>query len=421
MKKLPRVDLFAVFEQGINETQWYIHMQPEINNTAHIVKTKEYRASAGDAGINWWIDHLDIIARRGWSANVSHDGIAQGFKVVRQNLAQGILGYKLSSIMMQPFAVIDAWSYAQGRWGFIAGMQILNEFTKAWVFTGTGLFTGTNPIDAFIAESPKLVLRTGGELAIQETLARIGRSEKKVDKFIRGGLALLQRADVITAAGVQKGLQKILEGHGVANAKVEAGLLMDMTNSSSDVGFRPHILARGEGARAWFTFQTFMLNRWGIVWHDLIRKGLIADPSWKKKFNALLGLAIIVAGKIAEDEAREFMFEVTTGRELPERSMLSKALYAIPSNIPVLGNLVDGVGGRGLDIPITRLMQDIFGVERIFRDSKTSTKARAALRALEASLTVGVGIPGTAQAFDLLERILIPPEEPRARRTSRPR
>ena len=400
VKKLPRVDLFGVFEQALNEQHWYMNMQPEITNIAHLVKTKEYHDKAGDAATNWWKDHLDIVSRRGWSAQAKHGAFQQGLRVARQNLAQAILGYKLSSIMMQPFAVIDAMAYVQGRWGSVAALQILGEVTKAWVIPGRA--------QQFIDESPKLQLRTGGEVAIAETLAKIGRSERSVDKFVRGGLALLQRADVITAAGVQQGIQKILEGHGIPDAAVEAGLLMDLTNSSSDIAFRPHVLAWGEGARAWFTFQTFMLNRWGIVMHDLINRGLRKTPGFKAKFNALLGLMIIVAGKIAEDESREFMFETMTGRELPDRSMLSTALFALPSNIPFFGNMIDMTSGRGgSDLPIIRVMQNIFGVKRIFTAKTLSSKQRAALRALEASLTVTLGIPGTAQAFDIIERILI--------------
>lgn len=384
VRKVPRVDVLAVFEQGLNEQKWYLHVQPEITNIKYLVKNKQYLAKAGEAATNWWKDHLDILSRRGWSATATHTPFTSLLRQARMNIANGVLGYKLSSIIMQPFALIDAMAYAQSRWGTTASLEVVNEFTKVWIVPGYA--------KEIIEASPKLQLRKGGEVAIEETLQKIGRSQTLRARFIRGGIALLQKADVRTAAGVQEALRKILEKRGIPNADKEAGLLMDIVSSSSDVSFRPHVLARGELARTWFTFQTFFLNRWGLIAHDLIAKGLIKG-SWKAKYSAMLGLAIIVVGKIAEDEAREFMWETTTGKELPDQSNLERALYAIPSNVPYIGNIIEGFSGRS-EIPIQRLIEDLLS-----RKSKLTKR-------IEAAAILGLGIPGTAQAFDISERIL---------------
>jgi hypothetical protein len=315
-------------------------------------------------------------------------------------MTTAMLGFKLSTILIQPFAVIDAMAYVQSRYGTMAALRVLKEVTHSWV---SPTFA-KQAIDA----SFKLQRRAAGEVAVEETLREIGRSDGNWQRFIRTGMALIVKADVITAAGVQEATRQILQEHGVPNALQEAENIMQLVSSSADVTFRPHILAWGEGARTWFTFQTFLLNRWGVISHDLIAKGLIHGKGWKTKYAALLGLAIIAAGKIAEDEARNYLYALTSSRKKGEtRSMAERLLFAIPSNIPIFGDLFEAFSGRS-DIPITKLLGDLFKTKDVIFAKKAETKARAALRGTEAALTVGLGIPGTAQTFDIIEGIFLP-------------
>ncbi len=403
VKKIPRVDVMGVFEEAINQQEWFINMQPELENIKYLVKSKEYTKSAGKFASDWWKDQLDIVARRGWSASVKSNNFSNLLRVARFNLNQAILGYKASSILMQPFAVFDAMAYAQSKWGSTAAAEVFKEFSNAWI----------NPKYAkeFIDVSPALQVRKAGEVAIAETLERIGRTQGKWAKFVRGGLSLLQKADVRTAAGVEKGLLNVLEKHGVENAKEEADFLMMLVSSSAEVTFRPHVLARGQFARTVFTFQTFFLNRWGLIAHDIIATGLIKSTTWKAKYSALVALAIYSAGGIVEDEAREFIYEMTTRRELPDVSPFMTALMAIPKNIPLLGRLIEvaiigkGVGG---DIPLERVVENLIrGIVAPVSSTESKAMAKRIMKGIEAGLTLR-GVPGTAQFFDVLEGILFP-------------
>ncbi len=402
VKKLPRIDLFGIFEEAINEQQWYIQMQPDLENIKYLVKTKEYTDKAGELASNWWKDHLDIVARRGNSATANYTPFTSMLKAFRLNLNKAILGYKLSSIIMQPFALIDAMAYTQSKFGVSATLEIMKEFTKAFVIPGYA--------KEFIDVSPALQIRTGGEVAIQETLEKIGRSENLSSRFIKGGLSLLQKADVRTAAGVESGLLNVLEKKGIENAKEEAEFLMNMVSGSSEITQRPHILGRGEASKTWFTFQTFFLNRWGLVAHDLISSGLI-HGDWKAKYGATLGLGIIIAGALAEDEARKFMYETIVRRKIKDdSSMMEKILFAIPYNIPYLGALLEAtVNHRSSDIPIIRTIENLFKGVNVVTGKTTESKVRGILRSLEAAATLR-GITGTAQFFDLVEGLFLPEE-----------
>jgi hypothetical protein len=223
-------------------------------------------------------------------------------------------------------------------------------------------------------------------------------------------MKLLQTGDVITAAGVQNGLEKILIKAGVENPLEEAEFLMNMVSGSADVSYRPLILSKGEGSRTWFTFQTFALNRWGIQIHDIIMSGLLKSKGIAPKLSAIIGLGIYLAGQIAEDESRRRLYKLTTGKELPKESMARNLLLYIPENIPYFGNIIQSsTQGGDADIPLIRTVETaIKGSVSAVTGTKPETKIRGGLKAGEAATTLLFGIPGTAQIYDLLERIFLP-------------
>jgi hypothetical protein len=402
VKKIPRVDVLGVFELGLDEQKWYVHVQPVLDDAARLVKTKDYVEAAGASGANWWADHLDIMARRGWSASAHFSPFNSVLKAARGNLTKAVLGYRLSTIIMQPFALFDAMAYSSSRWGGTAALEVAKEFTKSWIVPGVAKRT--------IAGSEKLQMRAGssGDVAIQEALTAARAQTSLRNKFVANGLALMSKADQRTAAGVQAGIQNILERRGIANAAHEAEQLTDMVSSSSDVSFRPHVLSRGEMARTWFTFGTFALNRWAIIAHDLVAKGVVKGD-WQKKFSAALGLSIVIAGTIAEDEARKYLYEMVSQKERKRRSILVDMLFALPSNIPLFGNVFDNfTGGSGTDIPLTKVVGDLLGASKAISADKPEAKAKALLKATEAALTLGAGVPGTSQVFDFVEAIFLP-------------
>ena len=404
VEKTPRTDILAIFEEAINSQQWYLNMQPELENIKYLVKSEEYLAKGGEMASNWWRNELDIVARRGWSATAHSNPILRQGRI---NLNQAILGYKISSILMQPFAVFDAMAYAQSRYGTMAVLEIIKEFSKAWIIPKYA--------KNIIAESPVLQQRQAGELAIEETLKKVGKTKGLVNGFIRGGMSLLQKADVRTAAGIQQGLENILIKYGISNPKGESEFLMNLVSGSNEVSYRPHILASGEGARTWFTFQTFFLNRWGILIHDLIKSGVIkggGETGWSglwKRMSALIGLGIFIAGSIAENQSRKAIYETTTGKKLPNQSTAKTAMMFIPEQVPYFGNLIEAADrGGDANPPVIRTLENIFsGGASAIKGKTTKTQIKGGLKAVEAGVTLGVGIPGTAQFFDLMERIFL--------------
>ena len=281
VKRTPRTDVFSQFEEAVREHQYYINVQPAIMEINSLVGSEEYRKKAGQIASQWWADYLSAMANRGQLPGIrSNAWLARK----RISLSRAILGYKLSSSLLQPFAIFDALAYFQFRFGQLAAGELAGHFAATWI----------NPRYAkrVIKKSPSLTLRKGtsGELAIEEmkrgtTIGR--RSPGKIYNDL--SLKPLQYFDLKTAAAVDQAAYKILRRQGLseAEARAEADMVMNMVSGSSEIADRPMALMSGETMRTIFTFQTFMMNRWGLISHDFIRSGLVKGSFSKKSKSSL--------------------------------------------------------------------------------------------------------------------------------------
>jgi hypothetical protein len=323
-------------------------------------------------------------------------------RATRHNINTAILAFKASTIIMQPFAVFDGMAYVNAKYGPTAAAKVLAETTKSFVIPGA-----TKNI---ISESDALQQRRGGELAITEEMKR-AKGETIKDKLTRTAFNLISSADVKTAAGTQEAVRKVLIDQGLSpdEALKEAEFVMNMSQGSSSVSYRPHILAKGEGARTWFTFQTFIMNRWGIIIHDLIA-GNIVKGDFNKKMAGLVGLGILMMAGAAEDEARKRLYELINQKKMKDNKMSIPvaALVNVSSTMPFFGSVIDAAASNRDAYPpaMKTLVTGVKGMGQMVNGKDTNSKAKGALKATETGLTLFLGYPGTAQFFDILEGTL---------------
>lgn len=410
VKKLPRVDLFNVFTEGILEQKWFIELQPVIDDIKSVVLTDDYKNAAGEVQYDYWKTDLDIMSRRGWTASAQLNAASSFFRFVRHNLNQAVLGFKASTFFIQPFAVFDGMAYVNAKRGPVVAGKVLTEVTKSFLIPGT-----TKEI---VEKSAALQQRQGGELAITEEMER-AKGQTVKEKLSRGAFRLISYADVKTAAGVQEAVRKVFVEDGMSEdeALKEAEFVMHMSQGSSSIAYRPHILARGEGARTWFTFQTFIMNRWGILVHDLLI-GKIVKDTFIKKLNGLVSIGILIMAGATEDEAREWLYNLTHRKDLKKdnRSIPEKVLVELMADMPALGTFLESASKhRNADIPFTRSVSSMAsGAWDLIFGKDAKARAKGSMKLSEGFLTIFVGLPGTAQFFDLLEGALIK-EKPKRR------
>ena len=69
VKKVLRTDIFNVFAEAISEQQYYMSVQPTLNEIASIVGDTAYQDRVGKVGVQWWDRYLKGVANKGRSLN----------------------------------------------------------------------------------------------------------------------------------------------------------------------------------------------------------------------------------------------------------------------------------------------------------------------------------------------------------------
>ena len=410
VKKVLRIDVFHVFAQAMAEQEYYMRVQPKINEISDIVTSLPYQQAAGEVAVRWWDNYLRAVAHRGKGAMT---GIWRGFdpalRKIKFNLSNAILGFKLSSAILQPTAIIDAYAYVYLNHGALTANGLILRLA--------GTLTLPGYAKSIVSKSPGLQLRTGGELTIRE-MEESPFGTKVGTAFRNAGMWALQKLDGLTASAVDQTMFKYFKRKGMEDgeARREANFVMNITQGSSEIADLPLILTAGELAKTILTFQTFALNRWGLISHD-IAKSAIIKGGLSRKLKGLIALFLISLAGGIENLVRSKITEVTTGKKYPGKfNFWQQSLLTTPEAIPVLGNVITSVVeyGKGYSIPLTRvvelLIQGTTGlINPSGQDQATKDKNRklGALRAAEAIGTIK-GVPGSSQLSDFIERIFIP-------------
>ncbi len=404
VKLMPREDIFNVMFEAIHDQNWYVDMQPTLDSNASLWLKDEYQTKAGYFNGEFYRNHLDIVARGGTSgtAQTIMNQATKLLKTERINITKAVLTFKASSVLVQPFAIFDAIAYAVPNLPVGTVAELVKELTKVFVIPGYS--------KKIIEGSTALTHREGlGEPVIEELQSKM-RGESNISNYLtRKGLSALTYLDIKTAAAVQQSVENVLSRNKVPNAKEEAELLMNLLSGTSNVVLRPHIMATGEIARTALTLQSFFLNQWGILAHDLINKN-ISKGTYLRKFGGLLGIGVLIAGYIASNETREKAWELSTGREMKKTASWAKqAIAYIPSAVPFFGNIFEAMitaSGQTGDMPLVRTVkQGGIGVVQAVSGKDMTAKTKGVMKVLETGATFK-GIQGTAQGFDFLERLL---------------
>lgn len=410
VKKVLRIDIFNVFSEAIAEQQYYMRVQPVINEIANIVSDSRYQERLGKVGSQWWDLYLKSVANKGKIPNFGvWKYIDPGLRAIKMNLSNAVLGYKIGSALIQPTSIIDAYSYVYLNHGALAANALIMRLA--------GTLTLPGYAKSITKRSVGLQIRTGGELTIREMQetpmgSKIGRA------YRAGGMWLLKTMDTLTASAVHQTMYKHFKGKGMSEseARTEADFVMNLTQGSSEIADIPLILSSGELARTILTFQTFVLNRWGIMAHDILRSAVL-HGNIGRKMKGLIALFLISMAGGLENYLRKIATKITTGKEYPEKfNFWQQSLLTVPETTPVVGSILSSVleYNKGFSLPITRVVETLIqGAQGIIspagetKSKREQNKIKGALKFVEAAATL-YGVSGTSQLADFIERALIP-------------
>ena len=326
-----KINAAEVFGQHIDNAIYLITVGRETKYLGEIAKTEEYAAAVGDVGQEVVREWVDLLARKG----VSQGNRLAAVDMARKYTGLVALGFKLGSTLVQITALMDG--------AALIGTHAFDGFSKIIKSSAWRSFVLDN--------MPEVRERIGDDIAFQD----FGK-----DAFARklGDMAYmpLKTLDRFAATGVAAGAYiKWCKDNDVAvdleNPNIEgleyAEKMTRRTQSSSQFKDLPMAITKGKLTgnvsvdKAILQFQSFMLNRWSIVRHDLWRAG-IRGKNKKQAINIAMWL---IAANYMEMGIRRFSKELIAGmfgQELPEDDedrAFYKTVGQVLSNVPFAGSL----------------------------------------------------------------------------------
>jgi hypothetical protein len=326
-----KLNAAEIFGSHIDNATYLINVGKETKYLGELARTDEYGQAVGDVGQEVVREWIDLIARK---------GISQGDRIkvldaVRNYTGLLALGFKLSSALVQVTSLMD-------------GAALIGTHA----FSGFKNIVTDSEWRAFVIDNmPELRNRIGDDIAFQDF--KKNSWNKKIGEI---AFAPLKTLDKFAACGVASGAYvKYCEDNDIVvdlsnpneEALIYAQKMMRRTQSSSQFKDLPLAITKGKLTgnisvdKAILQFQSFMLNRWSLIRHDLWRVG-IKGTNKKQAVNIAMWL---IAANFAELGIRKWTKEMIaqlTDEELPEEDEdkeFEKNLGQVLQNIPFVGSM----------------------------------------------------------------------------------
>ena len=394
-----RVDAMAVFLQHVDNATYLIEMGRDIKELGSLAQSARYGEIAGDVGQEFTVDWLDLLARKGRAPN----RIA-ALDTLRRNTGAAILGYKLSTVLIQPTALLDGAAFLGGN----------------YISRGVGKIATSKEWRIFLKKNmPEIRERVGDD----PNYIEMG-GDSFVGKATEAGFYALKKVDLLTASSVAAGAyMKAVESKGGvvdlntvdADAIQEAQLVLRRTQASAFAKDTPLIISAGKLTgnasldRLIFQFQTFMLNRWSIIKHDMVAAG-IGQKRTAQALNAATFLLLANMAELGLRRGGKELIELLTFQddlEPWEETINKEAVSTLLGNVPIISNIIGSLEYGSNPVPSISLVDNILRKANLAKKSKKpDKKLKHTLGALTLGAGAVFGVPGTLQAEQIIRKLL---------------
>lgn len=411
---------FEDFFDYVDDAAYLLACGKDIKNYYEAVNTPAFNKAAGDLGQTVWLEWLDLMARKGGTANSRR---IRWLDTLRNNVGIGVMGFKLSTTLLQFTALAD-------------GMTAVHGNPAALV---NGALALTDPSwRAFLSKyMPEVTEGQGNDPAIGDIT--------KWRKWSRASFAPLIWADAAVRRTVAMAayLQRCEElGVAADPATPNDGALeyaqrwTRVTQGSSMWKDQPLAISRGlfqlysgdqravgnvSLGKTLLQFQSFMLFRWAnikdTIWTYGLKQGNLGTAA-----SGMMWLLLIAAA--AEIGTRRLSKEIIArlfGHVARQDDGFFKEMWKQQvDNVPFVGSIMNALEYDGDFIPAYAAVKDLlqYGQGIVTRDS-TSAKVRSAVQFV-GSLGTVAGVPGAKQVGQFVsEATYQPPAQKRSIRVPR--
>ena len=395
-KQKIKLNAMQIFLGHIDNSTYLITVGKETKRLGEIAATQEYAGSVGELGQEIVRDWIDIVARKG-KANGQRDNVLD---TMRRHTGVAVLGFKLSSAIIQPTALLDGASLIGGK-----------------AFEGASLITKKEWRQFIMNNMPEIKERIGDDVAFTEF-----GSKSIGDKVANAGFWALKNLDALTASSVAAGAYtKYLEDNKIeldlsnpnAEAISYAQKIVRRTQASSFFKDAPSALTRGTitGSKSidklLLQFQTFMLNRWSLIKHDMYAAGIKGE----NKAQALNIAFWLTTAAFAETGLRrvskELINSITGSDDEEEDGFVEQVVRSLLSNIPFVSSVISFSQYGSMPIPAVAMMKKLGDIaSALSKSKKENTIAKNRARFAISFIGWIFGIPGTVQADQIANKIL---------------
>lgn len=396
-----KLNAMEIFLKHVENASYLIDVGSHSKRLGDLASSEEYREIAGDYGQELVRDWVDLVARKGGK---SGDRMLKWLDTLRKNIGAATLGFKLSSAIIQPSTLMDGAALI-GHNAFQGAFDVATS--KKW--------------REFLRDNfPEVKARGGDDPSFIEFSDNPGLAKAQ-----EAGYWVLKKLDLLSASSIaagayrrdlrKKGLKLDLNNPN-REAIQEAQLILRRSQSSSFFKDTPPAVSRGAltGSRsldrALLQFQNFMLNRWSLIRHDMLRAGIMEGrmgPAMNIALFLTLAAAAETTGRIVSRETINALVEGLTGEEPDDRydDEFGEAFVTnLLQNVPFISQILSvakygGIPVPALDIPYKAIKGFVSSVSGKRRSTRTRGKIKFA-----GSVLRGFGIPGTAAIEELAKK-----------------
>lgn len=387
-----KINALDVFMQHTDNTSYLLELGETTKMLGEVAATDEFARLAGDQGQLLVREYIDVIARKGGAAGAKQIPILD---TLRRNVGAGILGLKISTVAIQPTALLDGMGFIgvpHGTTGF-ANVMSSSKWRK------------------YVFNMPEIRDRLGGEFALREL-----ENDGFLQSLQKKGFVPMQKVDQITAASIAAGayerkmaeLGRVIDFTKDYDAEALAYAQLAVRRTQSSGSFKDVPLAVSRGAltgnqsldRAMLQFQNFLLNRWSRIRHDALRASInTKDPKKAAAvFSSVIAAAVAGAGiRLGVNRVTDFI----TGEEddtSVDEELLRNFIFEVTGNVPFLGTAISMAVYDGEMFPILDAPKSLVsGAQRAMFGTKESTRLKG-IAEFSGALGGVLGIPGSTQA-----------------------
>lgn len=395
------INVFQTFAMQVQSQLYYAKVQPSLGRTKDVVNSKPYQAQITTVERDYWRTFLADVASRGRRGTKENQEIKEFAGKIRQNINAAILGYKLSTILIQPTALFDAMSNIRKDLGTVAALKVIPQFGR--------MMFSPRALNEVRAQSLALQTRAGGQIELKELQDAQGGKfnpspwRKGYRKFQEYAFAGIKFTDMRAAAATLETIKReyMKQGMSQEDAVLRAEQIMALSQASSNIANRPQFF-NSEGTKFLLPFQTFVVNAFNNVRYDAISTELKEKGNVRGTVQAMLNLQFFVYAIAAEAALRD-LYSMIWGYEDDDedKGWISKWFTSAIGRLPMINYFIkyDGefTGEINFDHPAFQ------AVNRVLNALKKNTEAstKDIYQATRGILTL-LGVAGTQQLHQVL-------------------